>query len=803
VPTEKREKLAMSMNAKRLFRFNTVRPVAPQPDSRAGIEYQGEPTPFLRQLQTKSTREQARSLAADEVAKHEFFRAARLDNTAYWPLISAMKRAYMMSRTDDIAEIRNAVADAFNDHATLKQLEALVNGVGGIWDDYIISLLLPTIEDTKRAALVDSIKAVSLYKARQTLRTAEDFRNFILKLPVLPDWLVRLVGNAFRLKFPFVIGVTDLMVVKEEWIGYQRAEIAHVENVMGTENRTRTLRHLDRQQTTSTYETERTEETEKETIASTHTAVSEEIEETISRQTALSAGVNVSASYGPSVKVDTNSSFDFTTATEATTNSAQEYAQDLVERAVAKVTNRERNETVTVVLSETEETHVQIFDNTQGREHVIGVYRHLDQIWRAQVFNYGRRLILDFVVPEPAALWHLSLEEKAHPEKVLEKPDKFDLDPSTIQRSNYQEKANTWGASNVPAPPPELVSVSKAIELEVPKFGTAEASSISMNTGEVEIPEGYFGVKATANFYGDVKKESNDDKNAAKWLVNGDEIAVDSGSHTVTLVNDTGIFTFGIYTDNFEGGVLSVKVECKLSPGTFEKWQNDVYAALRSANQRAWDTYNAAQKSREAIQLVEQQTLHPDIKRQIEKNELKRCVVSMLRESNFEDSGSVVRTPSGPFDFPHIRFDEARQEGRMARFFEEAFEWPEMTYLYYPYFWGRRDIWYDMLASRDPDFNFNAFLQAGAARVNLAVRPGFEDAVLWFMATGEVWRGGPTPMVGDPMYVALIDEIVESKGRDLDDPMPVGDPWTYAIPTSLVVLDRDDSLIPPSEARNV
>ncbi len=787
---------------KRLFRFNTIRPVAPQPDAKKIIEYSGEPTEFLKTLQSREDAAAVRSFVADEVYKYEFFQEGRLENIEWWPLIAGIRDLYLFEKKRNVEDVQEKLLEAFARYGKKEEIKALAGRIHDIWDLYILSLTLQTVEDTKRNALVDALKAAHLIENANKIETLKALLVFLTKKPVLPPWLARKITGQFRHKFPFVIGVTDLMVVKEDWKCYERAEIAHIENVMDTEHRTRTLRQLDRKETTTTYETETTEETEKETIASTHSAVSEEIEETIARETGVSAGVSVSASYGPSVKVDTNSSFDFTTATETTTNSAQEYAQDLVERAVAKVTNRERNETVTVVLSETEQTHVQIYDNVEGPEHVIGVYRHLDQIWRAQVFNYGRRLMLDFVVPEPAALWHLSLEEKAHPHKVMEKPDEFNVSSKSIQRNTYQDLARDWGANNVPAPPPENISVSKAIELEIPKFGTAETSSISMNTGEMEIPEGYFGVKAFGNFYGDSKKDnSSGSKDAAKWLVNGDELAVDSGTKEAPLNNATGIFAFGIYTDNFEGGVLSVKVDCVLSQGTFEKWQNDVYAALKAANDRAWDAYNSAQKNREALQLVEQQTLHPDIKRQIEKTELKRSVISLLREDNYEENGSVVRTSAGSFDFPHIRFDEAKKEGRVARFFEEAFEWSEMTYLYYPYFWGRRSEWYRMIASKDPDFNFNAFLQAGSARVNLAIRPGFEEAVLWFMATGEVWRGGPTPMVGDPMYVALIDEIVESKGRDLDNPTAVGDSWTYSIPTSLVVLDKDDSLIPPSETR--
>jgi hypothetical protein len=799
-PTPNWEETEMSKAAKRLFRFNAVRPVIPQKDNGMEIEYRGELTPFLKQLQTRSTRGQARSLATDEIAKRDFFKADRFENTAYWPLISSMKRAYTMTRMEDIAEIKSELADAFADHATPKQLDALMQGIGEIWDHYIISLLLTNIADKKQAALVDCIKAVELYRLRQSIRSADDFRKLLVKRPVLPEWLIRLVGGDFRLKFPFVIGVTDLMVVKEEWIGYQRTEIAHIENVMATEERTTTRRQLDRTETTTTYETERIEEALKETSSSIHSAMSQEVESTISQSASFSTGATVSASYGPAVSVDTNASFDFTTASEETTSSAQEYAQDLVERAVSTVSNRERNETVTVVLAESEDTHVQTFKNSEpGAENVIGVYRHIDQIWRAQVFNYGKRLMLDLVIPEPSVNWRLSREEDSLPDSKLQEPTKLNLNPSGIDVGNYQSLGNTWGASRVPAPPDTVVSVSKSMTLEVPKFGTGEATSSSMATAQVQIPEGYRGEQAVVNFFGDSKKENNDNKDDAKVLINGVEKDIESGSETVALNNHVGTLEFGVYIDFFEGGVVTVRVDCRVSPEAWAEWQNSVYEALKAANDKAIDAYNAAKKSKDALKNVQQETLHPDIKRNIERMEVKRSVISLLASDNYEESGSVDLVKDGALSFPSIRFEEARREGAYARFFEEAFEWPEMTYLYYPYFWARRSEWYKLMNQKDPDFNFNAFLQSGAARVNLAVRPGFESAVMWFLATGEVWKGGPTPTVGDPLYVALIDEIVESKGRDLDKPLPVGKPWTYAIPTSLVVLDPDDSIVPPAD----
>ncbi|MEM6679227.1 MAG: hypothetical protein AAF675_15295 [Pseudomonadota bacterium] len=779
-----------------LFRFNTLRPAAAQPGSGRQIQYSGPLTEFLLALQKAEPGEAVAQLSRTTKEQMPFFRFDAFAPTEFGPLITGMERLQAISR-DPNANMLDQVKEAFASVGGSEAMEKLVNNPGPIWDHYIVSLIERDVAPKQRAALVDALRAAALIRDAGGINNAAALRALLHRSPVLPGWLITKITGKLRQRLPFVIGVTDLMVVKEEWESYRRAAIAHVENVMGTEERTRTLRQLDRRESITFEETERTEVTEEESTASTHSAMVEEIHDVISQQTETNAASLIS-SYGPQVLVDVYADFNFTTASEETTFSSQEYAQDLVERAAATVTERNLSSSKLTILAETEETHVQHYTNTApGAEHVIGVYRHLDQIWRAQVYNYGRRLMLDFVVPEPSATWRESRKDTALPEEQLVPPPEFTVSAQDITREEYQNLALEWGASSLPAPPPLTVSVSKAVKLEIPQFNLDEASSISMVLGELQIPVDYVGVQAVGRFHGDRKQEGNALANTAHWLVNGTVFTPDASVSTVTLESHTGPFEFGVYTDNYEGGVMSVRVDCQLTAEGEQKWQNAVYDALKAANDRAWDRHRSALSNRQALKRVEQETTHPDTKRRIIREELKRGAISVLTEQNFEQAGSTQIDTSAGVPIPQIDFQEARLEGRLARFFEEAFEWEEMTYLCYPYFWARRSEWYDLMAARDPDFQFNGFLSAGAARVNLAVRPGFEAAVLWFLATGQVWFGGPTPVVSDPMYVALIDEIVESKGRSLIDPEPVGDSWTYALPTNLVVLDPDASLIPP------
>jgi len=93
------------------------------------------------------------------------------------------------------------------------------------------------------------------------------------------------------------------------------------------------------------------------------------------------------------------------------------------------------------------------------------------------------------------------------------------------------------------------------------------------------------------------------------------------------------------------------------------------------------------------------------------------------------------------------------------------------------------------------DSAMTSFLRAGSARVLVAVTPGYYDAVMYFLSTREPWGGGPSPVIGDPLFIPIHEEIRKQQD-DLAGAVPDGDPWTFSVPTSLVYLQDSSSPIP-------
>ncbi|KAB8152178.1 hypothetical protein EZY14_015235 [Kordia sp. TARA_039_SRF] len=116
-----------------------------------------------------------------------------------------------------------------------------------------------------------------------------------------------------------------------------------------------------------------------------------------------------------------------------------------------------------------------------------------------------------------------------------------------------------------------------------------------------------------------------------------------------------------------------------------------------------------------------------------------------------------------------------------VKFFEQAFEWNIMSYYFYPFYWAKKDKWTKLYQVRNDDPLFKAFLQSGMARVILTVRPGFEEAVNWYMATGQIWNGGQVPTPSDEEFVSIVEELRNPEGM-------VEETWESRVPTSLTVI---------------
>lgn len=582
------------------------------------------------------------------------------------------------------------------------------------------------------------------------------------------------------------VGVADLLVVRQHIKSYELKEIQNIENILLGESRRKTARHTTVASTTSTTSTTTTTETIQEQQTTERFSLQNEIDKTLKEDLAIKAGASV-AYHGGTVDANANFSLDYSNSKSESQKIATDYAKETVSRASKKVTQTIQQSIVQQFTETFDTLEDHSFDNTGGQGNVSGVYQWVDAINEAQVFNYGRRLLYDLMVPEPAAQWLDAFATRPATSPVPVPPPAFDVKLVAIDPSSYGTLATAYRAEGVPPPPVSQLSASGTSVMTSQQGASDQVSTI-------KIPDGYEATSAwvSGNF---------------DWSSEPDGIGVFLGSVSIPFKqNDPpfqqelatpliGEIPFGVHGYHVANYSLTVQVICQPSQDSIAAWKQTVFDKLLAG----WNKWNADymdalanQQQQAASQPDLELGGNPDDNAAVIRTELKRGVLQMML-GNFDYE--LTETSTGGAQYPHPKLPDAIQLGEMIRFFEQAFEWEQVSYVLYPYFWGRKSTWYDRLRLTADDPSFLAFLRAGSARVVVPVRPGFEPYLQYYFITGMLWNGSEPPQVVDANYLPIAQEIADATGASKGE-VPYGDPWDVILPTTFVRLRADNASLP-------
>lgn len=598
----------------------------------------------------------------------------------------------------------------------------------------------------------------------------------------------------------FQAGIGDLLVVKQKLKAYELAEFAHVENVLARESRDREHRRLSLREEIITAETENEIEKEKDLQSTERHELQAEAEKTIKSQFELEAGLQITASFGPSLSLSSNLNIGYDTSTEETKRKAVSYSREVTEKASERIRQKIREEQRRRVLEEIEEINKHSVDNSESPEHVRGIYRWLNKIFDAQIYNYGQRMMFEFVVPEPAAYFLHALVDNPPEDMVIEKPEAPEyygqpLKPENLTRYNYHQYVSQYKVTGAPELPSAFT-----VKTYVDKQEGGTVGHFSRAT-TVAIPPEFEAFGALINKAAITALDRDGD---FKLMIGG--VALD--------LTDIAISDYYSFTETYRGEIsviieflnglgfsVGIDIMCSLTAESFTKWQHETYDAIILAYQRLKSNYEeqrAAMSIRKGVTILGR---NPIENRRIEKEELKKLVLMMLRDTNDIQYGCMDSV--GEDAEPVMHIDDALEAGADIRFFENAFEWSNIMYVFYPYFWGRKSRWSNALHLTDPDLDFAAFLKAGAARVQVPVRPGFEKAIAYYCQYKKIWEDHDPPLIDDELYVPIVDEISENLGKFEGDGIPYPEdstPWEVTIPTSLVLVQNMEEV---SEIRDI
>jgi hypothetical protein len=212
--------------------------------------------------------------------------------------------------------------------------------------------------------------------------------------------------------------------------------------------------------------------------------------------------------------------------------------------------------------------------------------------------------------------------------------------------------------------------------------------------------------------------------------------------------------------------------------GAVAQWQTQVWNLCRSA---AWVRFSAVQEATRArrdellkgvgntdtyrLRRLEQEQLTFSVMRWLFPN---------LMSRPYQHSASETHS---------MEWTDMLEAGDYISFVHDAVDWDNMLVSLYPYFWDA-----DATAQAKPLFDHadpvhREFLRAGAARVVLSIKPGFEDKVLTLVENGEIG----TLDTRHP-FRKVVNQVHEEHKKRLEGPDRIGE-WEEYTPTGALDID--------------
>lgn len=617
------------------------------------------------------------------------------------------------------------------------------------------------------------------------------------------------------------LGVADYQRVTSHAVRYEAGEVAHIENLMGREYKEKvvTKEHITEVTTFDSLETE----TEK--LKDTTTAERFQMQTEIAKiqHEDNKTNVDAHASYnGGTTTASINYGNATNTSRDESNKQAITTAKELTNRAMERIVSKVKTERTVKVTDRLTDVSKQGFDNRGSSDHVSGVYRYINAIYKNEIENYGKRLAYEFAIPQPSKLHNLGTAANTRSEniEILEKPEdprklplanpKENFRWDQLDETNYLEIARKYDAqvTNYPEKTKRGVmtvpSGSMSFEVPIAEGYTTDGCTSSISFARNDLPgltargyEIYLG--ATVNnqdlFLRDAQGKVILDASGKKTL-----LGPPYGTHTQRIdfpARITTKFAFlcskSRYID-ISGIAVDFDQTLDTSSDLFRKWQREVYSQIIEAYEKRlsefYEKLNAIKQN--ASEKFENNPLNF---RQIEQTILRMNCISYLiapyGEFPNRNFGKDLYSQHGPDSFSSTRIDntlDLDEYAAFVKFIEQAFEWNIMSYSFYPFYWGNKDDWDTLYQNDISDPLFKSFMQAGMARVVVTVRPGFEYAVLLYMITGKIWAGGRVPVYGDTNYVSIVNELKEQE-------YTVKDSWETVLPTNLIALQKGGAVI--------
>ena len=333
--------------------------------------------------------------------------------------------------------------------------------------------------------------------------------------------------------------------------------------------------------------------------------------------------------------------------------------------------------------------------------------------------------------------------------------------------------------------PKKIIFIGKTFSYMAPEV-RGNGWERSANSYELEIPEGYMTITAAANAKDtdDAYDPSSNVFSKAKVIV-GNKIMVETQESIDAFYEKIPVSYSQL---GFLASSVNINIQCQLTVEYHQKWQQETFKAIIDGYETALTKYNQALAEENAKGNVIKES-NPGFYRQIENMVLRKNCISYIIDHSpkaVKTYGLAMSNDKNTFSEYEINTTAALDDyTSFAKFIEQAFEWDIMSYNFYPYYWGNKNDWAQLYQYDNNDPLFRSFMQSGMARVVVTVRPGFEEAVRFYLQTGQIWNGGEVPIIDDKLFLSIVDELRQPEGKK------EGKAWSTRLPTPMTILQAD------------
>ncbi len=619
------------------------------------------------------------------------------------------------------------------------------------------------------------------------------------------------------------LGILEYRRVVSTISRYVPAEVSKIENVMASEYRElATVKELTKE-VTDFESTEESTEKENESVSTDRFQMQNEISKIFEDQ--KTDKFDSKFSYGAdSTKLEI--SYGTSTVNSKTESNKQAIttAKEVTNKAVEKVFTKVRKERTVKVTERFTESNKHGFDNRGNTNHVSGVYRHINAVYRNQIQNYGRRLLYEFAIPEPALFHRLAILQDDNLSKLIKNLPK----PPVLEEQGIKGYSDITEETDLDFLS-KLFEVKGLLPLPVKNQKVLDNEHFSIGSNDFHNPtefsfleyppssdirrnivlnDGYHPKFFDYQFFGRNESEPFTEFNTAPGLngviflvigdrkieigslSGGDSVSKSAINQQISFNSNSKFLDWYIIANDIHALNFKISINIEIDENYKVQVQKNNYDILkRKSEELSNDYFTALKKIIEDNPIVDK--YQETDKAYIQNISLrKQCISYLIRDDPknlLRKMGQDMYEKDTRNDLKKLKIHLSSQLNEytaFARFLEQAFDWNMMSYSYYPFYWADEDEWKLLYNLYDDNTEFKKFLQAGMARVIVSVKLGFEKAVMQYMLTGKIWEGGDVPTYGSSMFLSIAAELKEDPNYTIEGT------WETVLPTNLIALQK-------------